>query len=603
MADSSLNDLARSFLTGDSTAPVDVITYTEAKWGLDLKLWPAQKVILKSLYGLPLDNIANAVPVFDIMNEKLLYEFSEKDFLSYLYNEGRCNIKEVVEGKNYGELILVCGRRASKSVITSIVSTYELYKIVRYPNPQQRFGLVPGAEIAIVSVAPTEEQALIIYNQISNFVKVSPYIRDRIVSMTADSGFRLQSDADVRIDPKSGNIFCFTGGSSAKSIRGHNAIIVIFDEFAFFASNGGRFSDSEIYSALTPSVGGFKGEGKKIVLSSPDNTSSYFYTLYQMSLKNPQDSLMFKMYSTLINHDNLTSEFLRAEKRKDKMKFLREYGGEFMTSVRSWIDDPDEFRRCISSREPSTKGVSGTRYYYGIDLGFKNDGCALAIVHKDQRSGKIVLDYANVYYSSTSDVWENENSIYKNCDKYAKSERITLADVVDEVLNLLPWFPAQMGQFDHHNGVGLEELFRNRGISNFKSEQQSDIKNSESYNLIKRLYSEGHLELYNYQPLIDEMLLLEAEESKNKVKVRAPESRGCHDDVSDALAIAVKLAYDDASARGQAKIVGAGGMPSKLMSNRQSLIKSLDSGANRGRILNPKSRMSSRGMVRRNRSF
>jgi hypothetical protein len=557
--DSTLGNLAKTFMTGETSLPVDVVTFAEAPWGLDTPLWPAQKVILKCLYGLELDQTPDAVPVYDIMNEKLLFQFSEKDFLEYLYNEGRCNIKEVEIGKVYNELLLVCGRRASKSVITSIISAYELYKLVRCDNPQKKFGIVPGGEICIVSVAPTEAQAMVIYNQIASYAKVSPHIRDKIVSMTAQEGFKLQSDADFRIDPKSGTIFCITGGSSANSIRGHNAIIVIFDEFSFFASNGGRFSDKEIYNALTPSVSSFRGEGKKIILSSPDNTSSYFYELYQMSLKFPKDSLMFKMYSALINHKNLSTEELKSKRRLDKQAFMREFGGEFQTSVSSWIDDPDSFKRCISARKAETRGVTGLKYYYGIDVGFKNDGCAIAIVHRNPVNGKIVLDYVIGYYPSTSDVWENKDSIYSSCDKYARMERIALSDVADEVCALLPWFPPKIGEFDHHNGVGLEELFRNRGVGNFKSEQHTEMKNSECYNLVKRLYTEGQIDLYDYPPLIKEMLILESEESKNKVKVRAPNAKGCHDDLSDAFAIAVRLAYDDNNTRGPASIMSAGG--------------------------------------------
>ena len=169
------------------------------------------------------------------------------------------------------------------------------------------------------------------------------------------------------------------------------------------------------------------------------------------------------------------------------------------------------------------------------------------------------MDHAVCYYPSTSDVWENEKSIYKSCNKYARLERISIADIADEISALIPWFPPKCGEFDHHNGVGLEEQLRGRGIGNFKSEQYSDVKNSECYNLVKRLYTEGQLDLYDYEPLTKEMLILEAEVSKNKVKVRAPNAKGCHDDLSDAFSTAVKLAYDDTMARPMASILSAGG--------------------------------------------
>jgi len=39
----------------------------------------------------------------------------------------------------------------------------------------------------------------------------------------------------------------------------------------------------------------------------------------------------------------------------------------------------------------------------GIDYGGRTDGSSIAIVHKENE--KIILDYADVYYSGASDVW------------------------------------------------------------------------------------------------------------------------------------------------------------------------------------------------------
>jgi hypothetical protein len=35
---------------------VDIVSFAEAQWGLNIKLFPVQKFILKTFYGLPLDN-------------------------------------------------------------------------------------------------------------------------------------------------------------------------------------------------------------------------------------------------------------------------------------------------------------------------------------------------------------------------------------------------------------------------------------------------------------------------------------------------------------------------------------------------------------------
>ena len=47
----------------DATETVDIITFIEAPWGLGMKLFPVQKVILKVHYGLALDDNAFNFPL------------------------------------------------------------------------------------------------------------------------------------------------------------------------------------------------------------------------------------------------------------------------------------------------------------------------------------------------------------------------------------------------------------------------------------------------------------------------------------------------------------------------------------------------------------
>ena len=47
----------------DDSEIVDIITFIEAPWGLNMKLFPVQKVILKVHYGLPLDENAFGFPL------------------------------------------------------------------------------------------------------------------------------------------------------------------------------------------------------------------------------------------------------------------------------------------------------------------------------------------------------------------------------------------------------------------------------------------------------------------------------------------------------------------------------------------------------------
>ncbi len=543
-----MKELANSFLTGNTDNVVDIITFIEAPWGLSFKPRPAQKFILKCFYGMELDGKDKYIDVRDMLNEKTLFQFTEKEFLQWLYDEGRCNTNEVT-GKRFLELDLVLGRRAGKSILTSVISAYELYKLVKRGDPLAYYGMPPQDSIYILNVAPTDPQAEIIFGQTRKLAQTCPFTSNRVINPTQEY-FSVQTDSDlIRNIKKIASIEVISGGCASNALRGRNAIMVALDEMAFFIDNNGRFSSEEVYKALTPSTSTFHGEGKVICISSPYAKYGKFYTRYQQSFEEQDTTLMFQMYSAMVN-PQVDTNHLRVERRRNRTNFMCEFGGEFSDTITAWIDDENQFRQCVKDFQILKRGVVGTTYFMGLDLGLKNDGTAIAITHKDTQKNKIVLDYAEVWYGGQSDVWDKVESLYKNCNRFAKakdargqevpSDRIMIADVVKEIQNLVQWFPLKSGFFDQHNGYGLMESLHAVGLKQFRMETVTDVLNNDMYQLFKDLYSDGLVELPNDEIIIKELLSLQAEKkSKNKTMVRAPEKNGAHDDLSDAVAASI----------------------------------------------------------------
>ena len=108
-------DIAETYRKNKATtSTVDVVSFAEAQWGLGQKLFPVQKFILKTLYGLELDNTAKTIVVPDEMNMKEIGRFTESEFMDFLIDTGRTNLKDYTPGKGRRELVLNCGRRSSK---------------------------------------------------------------------------------------------------------------------------------------------------------------------------------------------------------------------------------------------------------------------------------------------------------------------------------------------------------------------------------------------------------------------------------------------------------------------------------------------------------
>jgi phage terminase large subunit-like protein len=556
-ANNLIAHIAQDFMSGASDEVVDVVTFCEAPWGLNLKLMPAQRFMLKCFYGMELDDTEKTIHVPDILNEKVLYKFTEKKFLDFLYAEGRCNTN-VVTGKNFHEMVLVLGRRGTKSTMASCISNYELYKLVKRGDPSAFFGFNPNTIISILNVAPTDDQAGMVFDMIQNMALGCQYLRDRSLHQTM-TYFDIQTDADMKLHGKPrASLVSVAGGCSSASLRGRNAIVVIMDEMAFFIDKeNSRFSGAEVYKALTPSMTDFGEHGKVLCLSSPYGKFGRFYERFQESFEEPDYTIMFKMYTSMAN-TRVPSEILRAAFRRDRTGFMCEYGGEFSDRVTAWVESEHEFRKNVTDRPVVTRGQREIQYFIGIDLGFKNDGAAIAIVHKE--GNKIVLDYADVWFSGESDVWDMKDSIYHDCTKYKHKPLLKMADIVQEIKELSRWFPIKAGIFDQAGGWGFQELMTGEGFRQIEMKHFSDTLNNDVYQLTKRLYGEQLLDLYDHPVLVPEMLSLEAEKkSKGKVSVEAPKRDGAHDDISDAFVRAVWLCYNESATRPNHIATGAGG--------------------------------------------
>jgi intein/homing endonuclease len=97
-----------------SEKDADIIEFVESSWGLKMTLFPVQRVILKAHYGLELDDV-ETFQISDWTRTKV-ETHTEKSYLKKLFDEGRCNIGEVIPGKQRREMILSIGRRSGKCV-------------------------------------------------------------------------------------------------------------------------------------------------------------------------------------------------------------------------------------------------------------------------------------------------------------------------------------------------------------------------------------------------------------------------------------------------------------------------------------------------------
>jgi hypothetical protein len=195
----------------------------------------------------------------------------------------------------------------------------------------------------------------------------------------------------------------------------------------------------------------------------------------------------------------------------------------------------------------------------GIDVGLVGDGTSIAITHVF--GDKIVLDYHEYWRAGTD--WRDTNPHLNGAftTDYAKTlagvERLDFDEIAEWITVLCKRFHITRGLFDRWNGIPLEQTLHKRGYKQFTAEFFTRDTTSKIYQAAKMFMFDERLVLYDYplperstegsahSPLISELLTLQAKQiSKNIVLVEAPQKRGSHDDMADALVRSIWLSTE-----------------------------------------------------------
>ena len=298
----------------------NIIDFIESSWGLNIELFPVQRVILKAHYGVALDDnpwgldldepvpkdhpeydkiavlpvdeeedeiafddidladfgiegldaseseddtgfYKNRVKVVNWRKEHPRY-MSEADYLKMLYAEGRCNIDKVIPGRERRELVLSIGRRSGKTFLCACVVAYEVYKLILKDNPQSYYGIPKTNVIQLISVATDKDQAGLLYNEASGHFSNCPFYQPYTANNTM-SYAKFQSPEDIKRfgkyaeDPTAkATIKVSFKSCVAKGLRGAGNIVIILDELAHF-NDVGQSDALKIYRAVKPSLASF----------------------------------------------------------------------------------------------------------------------------------------------------------------------------------------------------------------------------------------------------------------------------------------------------------------------------------------------------------
>ena len=584
----------------------NVVDYIEQSWGLGMKLFPAQRFLVKLYYHLPLEENIKTIKVTDMFASKVLYEFTEKEYLRFLHEEGRCNIGE--QDHERRELVLAIGRRAGKTTLSGVFASYEVYRLLNLGNPQEYYGLPNGNRIQIISVATDKDQASLLFNEVTSHLAKCEYFKPYVANNTL-THIQFRTPYDItKYGPtarqQNGKFVSFNGKATmrvtfkscvAKGLRGAGNVVVILDEVAHFQDKG-QSSAKDIYDAVTPSTAAFSPkdqgtprmpmrkldgseypvESRIISISSPLNKSGKFYDLYHLAMtRGPgSDNMLAIQAPTWEVNPTLPASYYRQKYHADPAVFITEHGAQFSDRTRGWIERESDLIDCVvPSLRPQLVGVPRYPHEMGIDIGLMGDGTAICITCEQE--GKIVLAYHELWQAGVD--WRESNPHLGNnfstdyCKTLGDVARIDFDEIGELIHKLTKRFFITKGIFDRWNGLPLEQALLKKGLTQFTSEFFQRDFSSRIYQNTKMLMFDKGLALYDYPKpdgvkhsgFLEELLNLQAQQmSKNIVVVTAPKTAGCHDDQSDAYVRSVWLTAE--RMRNQSHVYGASaGLPGR----------------------------------------
>lgn len=352
----------------------NIITFAEQVLHISFDERPAQKVLLKAMYGLPLKGV----------RELLLY----RDIAGGLPRKGSQKEKDMA--------VWAVGARGGKSMLSSIVCLYE--SICRYKH-WNKFLQKGEAGYAVIIATRQRQAEQIIQANCSRMLENSA--ASWLIEEVCKGELRLKTGMRITSFP-----------CNSTSARGLPIHTLCFDELAHYRFEGVK-ADETIYSSLRPRQSQFP-KAKCLMISTPSAKQGLFYEIFSAGFHVP--GRLTVQASTQTMNPVIPEKFIRSEERRDVDNFRREFLAEFAEAVDSFFSGCETELAQAFQLAGDQRYQSKYTYVAAIDQSGLSgrDKFALAIVHAE--GSRAVVDVVRSW--ATKDADEILKNIGKLCLQY-----------------------------------------------------------------------------------------------------------------------------------------------------------------------------------------
>jgi len=434
------------------------------------RTWAPWRAFLSTLFGLPL---------------------GAADLALYRQCTGR---GDVPSASGFTEAWLVCGRRAGKSFVLSVIACF--IAVFRDWRPY----LSPGEVGTIKVIATDRKQARVIHRYCRALLTKVPAFAS-LINRETDDEIVLNNGITIEIQT-----------ASFRSVRGFTCIAVLADEIAFWRSDESSANpDSEIIASIRPAMATVPG-AMFLAASSPYARRGELYQAHRQYHGHDGASILVWQAATRVMNPTVPQRLIDEELERDPAKASAEYLAQFRSDIESFISREVVDAAVVPGRHELPR-LSNIAYRGFVDpSGGGADAMTLAIAHRE--SGTVILDLVR-----------------------ERRPPFSPEQVAAEFAGTLKAYGVQRVVGDHYAGAWPREQFAKNGVHY----ETSDRSKSEIYLESLPLLNSGKVELLDHPRLISQLCGLERRTGRSG-KDSIDHGPGSHDDVCNSALGALLLA-------------------------------------------------------------
>lgn len=268
------------------------------------------------------------------------------------------------------ELWCVAGRRSGKSRMAAAIAIYlALFTKHRLARGERGMCLI---------IAGSTSQASTVFNYVRGFLEASPAMAREVVAISRHE-----------IELKNGIVIA-VHSNSFRTVRGRTLVACVMDEVSFWRDQDSALPDTEVYSAVLPSLS--TTNGMLIGISTPYRKLGLLHQKHRDHFGVGGDVLVVQGASKTFN-PSLADSVIAAQRAADPTAAGSEWDATFRSDISAYLDDELIDVAVEHGRSLELPPRGGVYYQAFTDAsgGTGGDSYTISIGHKDN-VGRVIVD-------------------------------------------------------------------------------------------------------------------------------------------------------------------------------------------------------------------